>query len=111
MTYKKIFEQEERKNSLLLEVYNSLTFDEKNYYEAWVTWRTFKRTLPPWRYFGTREIMHDHIQMISQFESLYSRRDNKRKQDKAKKDREEDEKNSYQRPIFEGRQNPTQSVL
>lgn len=56
--------------------------------------------------------MHDHIQMISQFESMFSRRDAKRKLDRQRKEQEEENQNrQIERPVFQGRQNPTQSVL
>lgn len=101
--------KEQRKEKLLLETWTSLTFTERSYYEAWSTWKTFKRTLPPWRYFGTKGIKHDHIKMIEQFESLLTKRQDAKRRAEDKQDQLS--KQQSNRPVFSERSNKTISVL
>lgn len=99
---------------MLLRVWNSLTVKEKTYYEAWSTWRTFKKTVPPWRFFGTKTIMRDHLLLIEQFEKMYILRKVKRQQ-VENKEPDRDQGGGYgtsgYRPNFGDRANKTISVL
>jgi hypothetical protein len=61
------------------ELYNlydrGLTPTERKYYDCWVKWRSYRKTLPPWRFFNTRGIVkRDHLLMIDQFEAQYEQR-------------------------------------
>lgn len=103
-------EARQRKDKLLLQTWHSLTFTERKYYEAWVTWKTFRRTLPPWKYFNTKnKILRDHVLMIEQFEKLVNARKDKRREAENHKDEMQRENNS--RPSFGPRANKTISVL
>ena len=100
---------------MLIRVWNSLTVKEKTYYEAWSTWRTFKKTVPPWRFFGTKTIMRDHLLLITQFEKMYLLRRAKRQEiENKERDRlnnNSDGGGSGYRPNFQGRQSNVVSVL
>lgn len=97
---------------MLYEVWNSMTLTEKQYYESWSTWRTFKRTVPPWRYFGVKEITRDHILLIQQFERMYLQRRAKKRDMEYNKDKQQGQQGSSgYRPNFVGRNSRVQSVL
>lgn len=102
---------------MLFRVWNSLSLKERTYYEAWSSWRTFKKTLPPWRFFGQKKIMRDHILMIEQFERMYILR-KVRRQKKENEERNNNNNNNYgghgtsgYRPHFQGRNSNVVSVL
>ena len=88
---------------------NKLTHTERRYYDAWSRWRTFKKTLPPWEFFGTKEIMRDHILLIEQFEAMF----NERMRKKEEKERLKSEKNNFERQQFQqpARNTRVKSVL
>ncbi|MDN5866861.1 MAG: hypothetical protein L0H55_05610 [Candidatus Nitrosocosmicus sp.] len=103
----------DKRNRMINEAWDNLTFTERKYYEAWHTWKTFKRTLPPWRYFETKgKIMVDHIKMIEQFEKmLSSRQDARRKAEDKREERKNKQQDNNSRPVFQNRANKTTSVL